>query len=205
VEWIIGDGNRAREVISRVRSLLKKSDTRKMLLYINNVVRDRIALVQRELVSQQVSLRIDLTAAGFIVLADQVQLQQVIINLAMNGIEATQAITDHPRELTIRTRQDDAHNAQVTVKDCGAGISARDADRLFSAFFTTKPNGMGMGLASCRSIVETHGGRVWAEPNLPKGATFHSQYLCVTRMRRERPSNSPARHRERRTADRLRY
>jgi signal transduction histidine kinase len=107
------------------------------------------------------------------VLADRVQLQQVIINLVMNGIEAMQPVTDRPHELVIRTRQDGPEFVLVAVKDSGVGISPENADNLFNAFFTTKTSGMGMGLSICRSIVEAHGGRIWAEPNVPQGTTFH--------------------------------
>src|SRR6202042_360911 len=96
------------------------------------------------------------------VLADRIQLQQVIINLVVNGIEAMQAVTDRPRELTIQTQHHGAHQVLVTVRDCGVGISAEDADRLFSAFFTTKSGGMGMGLSISRSMIDPHGGGVWA-------------------------------------------
>ncbi len=130
-------------------------------------------MVQRELLSHRVSPRMELAPALPLVLADRVQLQQVIINLVMNGIEAMQPVTDRPRELVIRSHQDEAHQVLVTVKDCGVGISAENADRLFNAFFTTKSSGMGMGLSICRSIIEAHGGRVWAAPNLPRGTTFH--------------------------------
>ena len=91
----------------------------------------------------------------------------------INGIEAMQSVTNRPRELTIRTHQDEARQVMVTLKDCGIGISAADADRRFNAFFTTKSSGMGMGLSICRSIIEAHGGRVWAELNLPQGAAFY--------------------------------
>jgi signal transduction histidine kinase len=90
----------------------------------------------------------------------------------MNGIEAMQSVTDRPRELVIRSRQDESRQVLLSVTDCGAGISAEDADRLFTAFFTTKSSGMGMGLSICRSIIEAHGGRLWATANLPHGATF---------------------------------
>jgi PAS domain S-box-containing protein len=173
LEWIIKDGNRAGEVIRRVRALSKKADTQKALLDINDVINEVIALVQRELFSHQVSLRMELAPVLPLILADRIQLQQVIINLVINGIEAMQSVTDRPRELAIRTHQNEAHRVLVTVKDCGVGISAQDADRLFNTFFTTKSAGMGMGLSICRSIIETHGGRVWAESNLSHGATFH--------------------------------
>ena len=106
------------------------------------------------------------------VLADRVQLQQVIINLVVNGIEAMQPITDRPRELVIRSHQNEADQVLVTVKDCGVGISAENADRLLSAFFTTKSSGMGMGLSICRSSIEAHGGPLSASGNVGPGATL---------------------------------
>jgi PAS domain S-box-containing protein len=172
VEWIIDDGKRANEVIRRVRALAKKAGIEKVPLDVNDVVRETIALVQRELTSHRVSLQTKLAPALPMILVDRVQLQQVIINLVMNGIEAMQAVADRPRELKIRSGQDEAHQVHVSVTDCGVGISAENADRLFNAFFTTKTSGMGMGLSICRSIVEAHDGRLWATANVPYGATF---------------------------------
>ena len=172
VEWVIDDGNRASEVIRRVRALANKTDIEKVPLDVNDVVRETIALVQRELISHQVSLRMELAPALSLILGDRIQLQQVIINLVMNGIEAMQSVTDRPRELVIRSRQDETQQVLVSVTDCGVGISAENADRLFNAFFTTKSSGMGMGLSICRSIIEAHGGRLWGTANVPHGATF---------------------------------
>src|ERR1700688_1806632 len=115
----------------------------------------------------------ELAPALPMILGDRVQLQQVIINLVMNGIEAMQAITDRPRELVIRSRLDEQHQVLISVADCGVGIAAENANRLFDALFTTKAGGMGMGLSICRSIMEAHGGRLWATANVPYGATFH--------------------------------
>jgi PAS domain S-box-containing protein len=172
VEWIIDDGNRASEVIRRIRALASKTDIEKVPLDVNDVVREIIALVQRESIGQRVSLRTEFAPALPMILGDRVQLQQVIINLAMNGIEAMQPVTDRARELVIRTGQDDTRQVVVSVTDCGVGISADNADKLFSAFFTTKSSGMGMGLSICRSIVEAHGGRLSACGNDGPGATF---------------------------------
>jgi signal transduction histidine kinase len=173
VEWIIDDGNRAGEVIRRIRALANKTEIEKVPLDINEIIREVITLVQRELISHRVSLRMELAPALPTVLGDRVQLQQVIINLAMNGIEAMQPITNRPRELVIRSLQDETQQVLVSVTDCGVGIAAENADRLFNAFFTTKSSGMGMGLSICRSIMEAHDGRLWATANIPHGATFH--------------------------------
>jgi len=172
VESIIDDGIRASEVIRRVRALAKKTSPEKMPLDVSDVVRETIPLVQRELINHQILLRMELVPALPLVLGDRVQLQQVIINLVMNGIEAMQSVTDRPRELVIRSRQDEKQQVLVSVTDRGVGISAENADRLFNAFFTTKSGGMGMGLSICRSIIEAHGGRLWATANIPHGATF---------------------------------
>jgi PAS domain S-box-containing protein len=172
VEWVIDDSNRANEVIRRVRSLAKKTDLEKVPLDINHVVNEVMALVQRELTSHQALLRTELAPALPMILGDRVQLQQVIINLVMNGIEAMQSVTDRPRELVIRSRQDETRQVLVDVADSGVGISDENVDRLFNPFFTTKSSGMGMGLSICRSIMEAHGGRLWATANVPHGAMF---------------------------------
>ena len=172
VEWIVKDGNRAADVIQRVRSLMKKADTRMLPLDINVAIQEVAALLQRELTAQNVELRLELQPGMPAVVADRVQIQQVIINLVMNGIEAMQA-TDRSRILVIQSRPDEASRILVAVKDCGAGLDEAAADRVFEAFFSTKPGGLGMGLSICRSIVEVHGGRLWATGNgRGPGATF---------------------------------
>jgi PAS domain S-box-containing protein len=172
VDWIIKESHRAGEVIRRVRALANKNDLEKIPLGINDVVKEAVALVQREMDSHQVLPRIELAPALPSILGDRVQLQQVIINLVMNGIEAMQSVSDRPRQLVLRSQQDESHRVLVTVTDSGVGISTENADRLFNAFFTTKSSGMGMGLSICRSIVEAHGGRLWTTANAPHGATF---------------------------------
>jgi signal transduction histidine kinase len=141
-------------------------------LDVNHVVNEAIVFVRRELLSGQVSLCMELSRTLPLVLADRTELQQVIINLVINAIEAMQPVTDRPRELMIQSHQVDLHQVQVTVKDCGVGICAKNADKLFNSF-TTKSSGMGKGLSICSSIIANQGGRLWAEPNLPQGATFH--------------------------------
>jgi PAS domain S-box-containing protein len=171
VEWMVKDGNRASDVIRRVRALLNKADAQMAPLDVNDVIHDVVALLQRELAGQHVLLRLELAAALPAIVADRVQLQQVIINLVMNGIEAMQTTTDR-RELLIRSHADEARQVVVAVEDRGVGITDEDADRLFHAFFSTKPSGLGMGLSICRSIIEVHGGRIWASANIGPGATF---------------------------------
>jgi C4-dicarboxylate-specific signal transduction histidine kinase len=172
VEWVIDDGIRASEVVRRVRALANKTDTEKLPLDINDVVKEVTTLVQRELVSHRISLRMELAPALPNILGDRIQLQQVIINLVMNGIEAMEPVTVRPRELVIRSGQNETCRVFLSVTDYGVGISVDDTDRLFKAFFTTKPSGLGMGLPICRSIVEAHGGCLSASRNEGPGATF---------------------------------
>jgi PAS domain S-box-containing protein len=171
LQSIINDGNRAGEVIQRVRALVNKTTDQKAL-HINEVVNEVISLVQHELFSHRVALRLELAPVLPRVLADRIQLQQVILNLVINAIEAMQPVKDRPRELVIRTRQNETSQVLVTVSDGGVGVAAENADRLFDAFFTTKSSGMGMGLSICRSIVNEHGGRLSASGNGGPGATF---------------------------------
>ena len=171
VQSIIKDGNRAGEVIQRVRALANKTADQKALLHVNDVVNEVVSLVQHELFSHRVALRLELAPDFPPVFADRIQLQQVILNLVINAIEAMQPVRDRPRKLVIRTRQDETSQVLVTVSDCGVGVAAENADRLFDAFFTTKSSGMGMGLSICRSIVDAHGGRLSASCAGP-GATF---------------------------------
>jgi predicted ATPase/signal transduction histidine kinase len=172
LERIVRDGTRAGEVIRRVRALAKKADTKMAPLNLNEVLSEALSLVQHELSSSRVALRMEQARVLPVIRADKVQLQQVILNLVINGIEAMQPITDRARELVILSEQDGAQQVRVTVKDCGVGFSVDDSAQLFNTFFTTKSSGLGMGLSICRSIIELHGGRIWAVPNDPHGATI---------------------------------
>jgi C4-dicarboxylate-specific signal transduction histidine kinase len=172
VERIVRDSNRASEVIQRIRGLVKKSEPQMVALDINDVIREAISLERREMLSRQVSLRTELASALPQVLGDRVQLQQVVINLVMNAIEAMAPVTDRPRDMLIRSQRDDSNEVLVAVTDSGMGIDSKNAERLFNAFFTTKPTGMGMGLSISRSIIAAHGGRLWVSPNAEHGSTF---------------------------------
>jgi C4-dicarboxylate-specific signal transduction histidine kinase len=172
VERIVRDANRASEVIQRIRALAKRSEPQMVSLDINDVIREATLLVQREVLSHGVSLRTELSSALPHVLGDRIQLQQVVINLLINGVEAMASITDRPREIIIRSQLHEEGQVLVVVLDSGIGIDSQTAEKLFSAFFTTKPSGMGMGLSISRSIIRAHGGRLWVSPNADHGAAF---------------------------------
>jgi PAS domain S-box-containing protein len=169
---IVRDGNRASDVITRIRTLVQKTDPEKARLDINQTVQEVVILMQNEAVRKGVALRMDLAADVPPVLGDRVQLQQVILNLVMNGVEAMASVADRPRELLVRSRQDEPDHVLVAVRDSGVGIDRQNLEKIFDPFYTTKSQGIGMGLAISRSIVEHHGGRLWANPNDGPGATF---------------------------------
>jgi signal transduction histidine kinase len=159
-------------VIRRIRALAQKTDPQKAWLDLNDVIHEVVALMHSEVRQQRGALRTDLAAALPPVLGDRIQLQQVILNLVINGIEAMQAVTDRPREVRIRSQRHEADTVLVAVQDTGIGLDPQHITRFFDAFYTTKPGGMGMGLAISRTIIEAHGGRLWATPNDGPGATF---------------------------------
>ena len=173
LEAIATDGHRAAEVIQRIRQLATKSAPRKDPVNVNDVVRDVLPLARAELRHHDVSLVLQLAPELPAVLGDRVQLLQVSLNLVMNAIQAMASVTGRPRKLTIRSETHDRDRVRLAVQDTGVGIAAKHRDELFSAFFTTKPGGMGMGLSISRSIVEAHGGQLWTTPNEPHGAIFH--------------------------------
>ena len=172
VRRVIRDGNRANEVITRIRALLRKTETRKTQLDINEAIEEVILLTQKDAARRGVRLRLELTAGLPPVFGDRVQLQQVALNLVMNGVEAMALVNDRPRELLISSSQDGTEQLLVAVQDCGMGIDQENLEKIFQAFYTTKSQGMGMGLAISRSIIEAHGGRLWATPNEGEGATI---------------------------------
>jgi|GEM_PF-348862 len=171
LEEIVADGNRASAVIARIRGFIKKAPAEKSELDVNEVIREVLALVGPELQKNRVAVRCESGKTLPLVLADRVQLQQVLLNLIVNGIEAMSAVTDRPRALVVQSQVEESGDLMVAVRDSGTGLSS-EADRVFTPFFTTKANGMGMGLPISRSLVEDHGGRLWATSNSPHGAVF---------------------------------
>jgi PAS domain S-box-containing protein len=168
---VIKAGNRAGQVIGRIRALINKAPPRKDDLEINEAILEVIALTHGEMVKNGVSLQTQLAAGLPLVQGDRVQLQQVMLNLIINAVEAMSGVNEGARELLIGTGQDAPSGVLVAVQDSGPGLNPEGFDRLFDPFYTTKPDGMGMGLSICRSIVEAHGGRVWASRNGVRGVT----------------------------------
>jgi PAS domain S-box-containing protein len=177
VSRIIRDGNRASDVISRIRALMRKTDTEKSRLNVNNVIHEVAALTESELRRNGIALRMDLAPDLSLVVGDRIQLQQVVLNLVMNAIEAMNTVTDRPQEMLVRSSPHEPDQVLVAVQDSGVGINSNNLAKIFDAFYTTKSQGMGMGLAISRSIVENHGGKLWAVPNQGPGATFQFTLL----------------------------
>jgi PAS domain S-box-containing protein len=168
---IIADGNRASDVVGRIRALLSKKETQKELLRVDDVIGDVVALTKSEAHRNGTSVQLELSAAPAVVLADRVQLQQVLLNLMLNGMDAMHDVTGS-RTLTIQSRPHEGNGVFVAVRDSGVGIPAEHLPHIFDAFYTTKNGGLGMGLAIGRSIIEAHGGRIWASPEQVRGTTF---------------------------------
>src|SRR6195256_1647713 len=172
LDAIIKDGTRAGDVIGRIRALIKKAPPRHNQLDINEAILEVIEVTRSELLRNGVSLRTELAKGLPVIRGDRIQLQQVVLNLIMNAVEAM-SDSKGSRDLLISTAEDRSHGVLATVGDSGPGLDPESLDRLFDPFYTTKPGGMGMGLSICRSIIEVHGGRVWAAANVPQGASFH--------------------------------
>jgi signal transduction histidine kinase len=173
VQRIVNDGNRASEVIRRVRSLLQRQVPERAELDINDIIRNTLALTRSELARHRVSVRTELREDLPSILGDRVGLEQVLVNLILNAIDAMAGVAESSRALTIRSRADGTDGVVVEVEDSGKGLDPEHANRIFEAFFSTKPGGLGMGLSISRSIVEAHGGRLWATPNDGRGVTMH--------------------------------
>ncbi|MEA2780363.1 MAG: hypothetical protein QOK29_1907, partial [Rhodospirillaceae bacterium] len=171
-ERVVRDGHRAGEVIRTIRSLARKSGPEMTQFNIDDAIREILVLMRSELRRHHVSLETELSAGIEPVTGDRVQLQQVVLNLIMNGIEAMSATMHDPRVLRVNSQIGGPNSVMIAVTDTGPGLDPTKMDRIFDAFFTTKPQGMGMGLSICRSIVEAHGGRLWASPHVPHGTIF---------------------------------
>ena len=169
---IVRAGRRAGDVIRQIRALVAKAPPRKDWVEINAAIREVVELTHGEALKNGVSVRTDLAEGLPLIQGDRVQLQQVILNLVVNGIEAMAGASERSRELRIRSRRDDAGGVCVTVADTGPGLAPEAPEQMFAAFYTTKPGGLGLGLSICRSIIEAHDGRLWASPNEPRGAIF---------------------------------
>jgi PAS domain S-box-containing protein len=169
---VIKDAHRAGEVIRRIRDFSKKAHPQMMQLNINEVVEEAVKLVRHEALQHGVTIRFEFASGLPPVRGDRIQLQQVIVNLAVNGMEAMASVQYRERVLIVRTQRDQSDRILVAVADAGVGIEPENLNRVFDAFHTTKPGGLGMGLAICRSIIEAHSGRLWADANVPRGAIF---------------------------------
>jgi C4-dicarboxylate-specific signal transduction histidine kinase len=185
---IVRDAYRAGDVIGRIRDLIKKAPPRTNSVDMNEAVREVIELIRGEAVKNGVSLQMELGKGLPLIKGDRVQLQQVVLNLIINAVQAVGAVADGAREVLITTAQADPNGVLVAVKDSGPGLAPASLERLFEAFYTTKPGGLGMGLSICRSIIEAHEGRVWVTANLPQGAVF--QFTLPL----ERDETVPAEH-----------
>jgi signal transduction histidine kinase len=169
---IVKDGNRAGDVLRRIRAIVKKAPPQSEPLDINETVLEVIAVTQGEILRSGVSLQTWLANDLPLIRGDRIQLQQVMLNLIMNAIEAMREVSKGSRELLIGSEKYASNRVLITVRDSGPGLNPESFDRLFDAFYTTKPSGMGMGLSICHSIIEAHGGKMWAAANVPHGAAF---------------------------------
>jgi C4-dicarboxylate-specific signal transduction histidine kinase len=170
---IVKDGKRAAEIISRIRQLFKKGTSQRELVDVNEIIQEMTILLRGETARYNVFVGTDLAADLPQVMADRVQLQQVLMNLMINGIEAMKKDVDGTRELAVKSQRAEDDQLMISVSDTGVGLPPQQVDQIFNAFFTTKVHGTGMGLRISRSIIESHGGRLWATDNPLRGASFH--------------------------------
>jgi PAS domain S-box-containing protein len=173
LQGIVDDGLRAAEIITSIRGMFRKDDHEKLLVSVNDLVREVLPLIHGDLERRQIILRSELHGALPKIKGERVPLQQVLLNLIMNASEAMSAVTGRERKLTIQTALNEPASVRVTVEDTGCGVDQAHLDRIFDPFFTTKSHGMGLGLSICRSIVEAHGGKLWASRRSPFGTAFH--------------------------------
>ena len=172
IRRIVRDGNRASEVVSRMRALFKKASTARERFDINAAIEEVVVMTQSEVRKNQVAIRKELATNLPPVVGDRVQIQQVLMNLILNAFEAMSTVESRERDLVIRTQRDEGDEVRVALQDSGIGLDPKNVERIFDAFHTTKSGGLGMGLSISRSIIEAHGGRLWAKANSPRGAAF---------------------------------
>jgi PAS domain S-box-containing protein len=172
LECVVGDADRARDIIDRIRAHIKKAAPRKDHIDLNEAITEVIGLARSAIAEKGVSVQSHLGEGLPVIKGDRVQLQQVVLNLILNAVESMSSLDVSPRELLLSAKHSGANDVLVAVRDSGSGIDLNHIDRVFEAFYTTKPSGMGMGLSICRSIIDAHGGRLWAEANEPRGAVF---------------------------------
>jgi C4-dicarboxylate-specific signal transduction histidine kinase len=173
LQGIVDDGLRAAEIITSIRKMFRKDNHEKLLVSVNDLVREVLTLVHSDLEGRQIILRSELRDALPKITGERVPLQQVLLNLIMNATEAMSAVTERERQLTIQTALSGPASVRVTVEDTGCGIEQAYLERIFDPFFTTKSHGMGLGLSICQSIVKAHGGKLSASRRSPFGTTFH--------------------------------
>jgi C4-dicarboxylate-specific signal transduction histidine kinase len=186
---VVSDGGRAGEVIRSIRGMLEKSSQERVQLDVNDLIREVMTFVRADLKHHGITVRTELAEDLPRISAVRIQLQQVLLNLIANAVESLASIKDRARVVTIRSQKADGYGILVTVEDTGTGIDQKDLERIFEPFFSTKPEGMGMGLSICRSIVEAHGGRITASPASPCGSVF--QVGLPDDGPDDRPSQSP--------------
>jgi signal transduction histidine kinase len=189
---VVKDGNRAADVIDSVRAMFKKEQTDKTQLNLNDLISSVLYLLRDELRPQQITLRTNLDPGLPPVHGHRGELQQVILNLVRNAADAMKDITYRPRVLTVKSEAQPPNDVVISVADSGTGIDPKDIDHIFEAFFTTKSNGMGMGLSICKSIIEDHGGRLWASPNLKHGSVFNISLPTHQASQKQRFGSGPS-------------
>jgi signal transduction histidine kinase len=180
---MVRDAKRAADIIDRVRSLYQKGSSEPAMVDVNEVIGEMVVMLRSEANRHSVSMRADLAEGLPTVMADRVQLQQALMNLMLNGIEA---MNDASGELSVRSKTTEDGQLLISVSDCGVGLPVKQVERIFDAFFTTKPHGTGMGLSISRTIIESYGGHLWATPNAERGATFH--FTLPTKVKASTPS-----------------
>ena len=172
VQDIVADGQRASAVLGRIRGMLQKTAAQRTRLDVNRLIHEVWAVVRNQALRRHVAVKLDLAHDLPPLLGDRVQLQQVLLNLLTNGMDAMECVAPECRELVIRSMADERGMVTVAVQDAGGGLQGEATEQLFKPLYTTKPDSIGMGLAICKSIMESHGGRIWASQNAQEGATF---------------------------------